>query len=334
MTGEQLGTLSAFALEFRQRLLSQEKEAAREITGFYRKARAAILKDLADLLRKIRSAEAAGIPINDEWLRQERRYRKLRDQIDTQLARFGDRAARLSEGRRGEVIIAAARDAERLLGEIDIVFDALPVQVLEDLASRISEGSPLRTLFGGLATETGELVAQELFTGIATGRGIRKTTREISKVLDGSEHRAHLIARTETLSAYRRVSIARYESAGIGNWMWLASKSARTCASCLAMDGRVFPVSVPFASHVACRCACIPVVGGLPEFEKGGDWLAKQDAETQDGILTKKGGELFRGGLVTIDDFVQDTFSPVYGPGRRQRSIAEMKRLGRVPINA
>jgi SPP1 gp7 family putative phage head morphogenesis protein len=300
------------------------------MTKLYRTARKHILDELTVLTKRIRTAQLAGEEITANWLARERRYQSLITQIDTQLQRFGRRSAQITESRRGDLIAAGARNAERLLGEVGVVFDALAIDVLEDVAARIAEGSPLRLLFAQMATEVGEAVAQELFTGIATGRGIRKTSIAISKVLGGAESRAHLIARTETLGAYRRVALARFGSAGVSRWMWLAAKSARTCASCLAMDGREFPVSVPFASHPACRCSAIPVVDGLPAYDDGEAWLRQQDADTQDSILTKKGGELFRDGSLRLDDFVQETFSPVYGPGRRQRSIAELRRLGRV----
>jgi SPP1 gp7 family putative phage head morphogenesis protein len=330
VTEEQLGAATALALEFRTRLLRAEESAAREITKFYRTARKHILAELALLYKRMRAAELAGEEITANWLQREKRFLSLAKQIDVQLERFARRAATITETGRGEIITTAARNAERLLGEVGVVFDALAVDVLEDIAARIAEGSPLRALFAQMTAEVGEAVAQELFTGIASGRGIRKTAIEISRVLGGAEHRAHLIARTETLGAYRRVALARYESAGVSRWMWLAAKSSRTCASCLAMDGREFPVSVPFASHVACRCHPVPVIDELPAYENGEAWLLKQDEETQNSILTKKGGELFRNGQLRLDDFVQDTFSPVYGPGRRQRSIAELRRLGRV----
>jgi SPP1 gp7 family putative phage head morphogenesis protein len=330
LTEEELGSVTALALEFRTRLLRAEKEAAQEITRLYRAARKTILAELSHLMKRIRSAELAGEEISADWLRRERRFRSLAEQIDKQLERFSRRSATITEGRRGEVITTAARNAERLLGEIGVTFDVLPVRVLEELASRIAQGSPLRALFAEMAAEIGEAVAQELFTGLATGRGIRKTSIEIAKVLGGAENRAHLIARTETLNAYRNVALAQYQDAGIGKWMWLAAKGPRTCAACLAMDGQEFLITTPFASHVSCTCHPVPVVGELPAYQSGADWFAQQDEETQIGIIGKKGAELYRSGQLKLADFVQDTHSPVYGPGRRQRSIAELRRLGRV----
>jgi hypothetical protein len=64
-------------------------------------------------------------------------------------------------------------------------------------------------------------------------------------------------------------------------WEWLAPKQPRSCAFCIAMDGRIFPLQVSFESvnHCEseyCRCTMIAVIVGIDRLprELGCEWFA------------------------------------------------------------
>jgi SPP1 gp7 family putative phage head morphogenesis protein len=106
---------------------------------------------------------------------------------------------------------------------------------------------------------------------------------------------------------------------------WVATLDDRTCPICQPLDGEVYPAdSGPRPpAHVNCRCTTVPEIDwksvGLDIDETSerasrdgpvdarltyGEWLKRQDAETQDEVLGKARGRLFREGGLKLDRFI------------------------------
>lgn len=264
MTEKELGEAFRLGRLFKDRLLKREAQAARQITDFYRAVRAKISADLLKLLKRIAAAEAAGVEITPNWLFQERRFRRLIEQVELELGRFSRKAAVVAEGDRASAIIGAVRDAERFIEHWEVSFEKLPVSAIDELVSRVAQGSPLRLLFQDMVGDLSENFARTLVADLAAGEGPRSTGYRLAKLMgnvDGALWKGQLIARTESIGAYRRVSQQRWLDAQLEEWMWLSTFSPRTCAQCLAMHGKVFPMTTPFASHPACYVAGHKVSG-------------------------------------------------------------------------
>lgn len=90
------------------------------------------------------------------------------------------------------------------------------------------------------------------------------------------------------------------------NWTWKSRLDRRTCAFCIAMHGRTFPVGARFTSHPNCRC--IPVEETLGS---GWLWLARQPAKVQDSVLGRMVGLAWRRGELLEQDIID------YGRQRR-----------------
>jgi hypothetical protein len=140
-------------------------------------------------------------------------------------------------------------------------------------------------------------------------------------------NRAMTISRTQIMTAYREANIESYKAAGVTRYMWLASLSSRTCATCLALNGKTFDTDEPFATHPRCRCTLIPVTDSIPRLQSGSAWLAGQDVATQMDILGKSGYAAIQSGAVNLSDFVGEGRSAKFGPYRYQKSLKEI--LGR-----
>src|SRR5699024_7252160 len=109
-------------------------------------------------------------------------------------------------------------------------------------------GSPVRAILDGYAAPVRDAIEQNLVEGMASGQGSRTIIRNIEdQVQVGySQARLEALVRTETMRAYRGAQLEHYRAAGVQHWRWNAAKSRRTCLACLAMDGRVFPITQPF----------------------------------------------------------------------------------------
>jgi len=197
---------------------------------------------------------------------EQARLPALIQQVDARLAVF----ARVSTA----LISEAQRDAALLAGEhthaqitagvgapagVSLTWNRVPVEAIEQLVGRAFDGSPLSTLLGTLAPETAAVVRQALLSGLAAGDGPRQIARTFAGALEGGYKRAELIARTETLNAYRSAALANYQANSdvVGMWEWSADSKA--CDICAAKNGTRYPLTAPFDEHPGGRCAPIPV---------------------------------------------------------------------------
>ena len=106
--------------------------------------------------------------------------------------------------------------------------------------------------------------------------------------------RALRISRTEQLRSYREATRLSYQQNSniVKGYTRHASKDARTCMACLALDGKRYPLSVPLNEHVQGRCALVPdtiqysdlglnVPSPVTRRELGPDWFNRQTPGAQ-----------------------------------------------------
>lgn len=332
--------------EHRARLLKQDAATARQMALVYAKARRAIKERLTELEGRIATARAAGEEVGPAWLLREARYHKLLADADAAMRRFSREAGILITGRQEALLDEAQDDAERYIATAQgppppgaaTSFDRLPEEAITELVPRLAPGSPLYDVLADFAPNTVQGVSDTLLNGMALGLGMDVVARQIAQLLDGGQTRAFLIARTETLRAYREALRRTYQANDdiVGGWRWTAHKSIRTCAACLSLDGSIHDLDEPMGTHPACRCTQTPMTKSWRELgfdvdeppdpygETGSEWLAKQPANHQDLVLGKAGGAAYRAGKVTLADFVQVRHSPVWGTTRSVKSAKAM----------
>ena len=191
---------------------------------------------------------------------------------------------------------------------VSVSFSRLATSASESIVGFLSDGSPLKSLLDQLPGLAGQAVATALTDAIIRGQNPTRTASQIRAALGGNMNRALTIARTETMRAYREASHRTLTQNGdiLQGWVWVASFSRRTCASCLALAGSVHRLEERMESHPRCRCSQAPLIRGQKvEFEKGEDWFRRQDATTQRDILGSNIAlQAYRRGDATLLDFV------------------------------
>lgn len=117
-----------------------------------------------------------------------------------------------------------------------------------------------------MSLEATAVMNRTLIQGITLGQNPRQAAREMLKRTEGGFNggltRALNVARTELLDAHRAAAHAQNQANRdlLRGWQWSASFDARTCPSCLAMDGTEFPVDMPGPlDHQQGRCTRLPV---------------------------------------------------------------------------
>lgn len=191
--------------------------------------------------------------------------------------------------------------------------------------------------------------------GIAEGEGIDKIARRVRDVTDFSRNSAEAVTRTAVGHASNMGRAAYYEENAdlIRGVQWVATLDSRTCASCGALDGKVFETGKGGPRpprHISCRCTTVPVLRPLRELglpidsfpvstrasmngqvsgsETYSTWLAKMPASIQDEALGVRRAELFRTGKLKVDSFVGRAGDPYTLDELRRRERAAWKAAG------
>lgn len=110
------------------------------------------------------------------------------------------------------------------------------------------------------------------------------------------------------------------------------------CIACLLQHGKVFPTSVPMASHVQCRCAPVPVTASWRELGidlddpeppiREGDgwrWFLKTAPQTQRRILGDRVYDLWTSGLIGPEQMWHVDHDPVWGDAIVASSVRQAR---------
>lgn len=123
----------------------------------------------------------------------------------------------------------------------------------------------IHSLTRPLTPEAVAAMRTELVRGVETGENPRETARRMVRRVEGAFNggltRALVIARTETIDAWREAARATQDVSRdtVAGWVWLARLDSRTCPACWAMHGTEHPLTEPGPlGHQQCRCSRAP----------------------------------------------------------------------------
>jgi len=319
------------ANQFRNALLARDTLAARELSRSYLLAARRIRQQILQLGQRIEAAKALGETISPSWLYQQQRLATILRQVQNEVIGFAGTANGTIEQIQREAIAMGLDHAETLftLGtngtSLSGGFAKLPAQAASDLVGFAADGSPLSDLLAKLAPGAADAVKQALFSGIVRGSGAEVMAREVFDSLGGNMARSLLIARTETLRAYREASQRFYENNTdvISGWTWVASVSLRTCAACWAMNGSVHSVDEQFSSHPGCRCTTVPNTPLSTPIKAGPAQFAALPEAQQEKILGPLKFEAYKSGRITLQDLVGAITNKGWGMSLYERSLKD-----------
>jgi SPP1 gp7 family putative phage head morphogenesis protein len=316
---------------FKRALLRGDADALRRLSAAYALSEAYLRSQLENLLREVERQRAAGQTISRAWLLRQARFQILLRQVEAEQARLSSNANALIIARQQELVGLASSHAEALLrtAGVGASFVRLPTEAIEEIVGNLSDGTPLTRLLDKLGPEAAREVREALVTGLVAGEGPRAVARRFREALGGSQARALLIARTETIRAYRNSTQRIYEANAdvLAGWMWLSARSSRTCVVCWAKDGEVFPVEKPMPAHVSCRCTMIPLTDKTQAvgLGSGPGLFAEMDEGAQERILGPTRFEAFKAGA-GLSEFVTLERSRRWGDSYAVRPAGRIRR--------
>lgn len=292
-------------------------------------------------------AEAAADPSNQNAAFKVQRFGSLLRQADEAWASYADLTTEtLSDAQRRAVRAANQLSANTIQSKLvdgpatmAKSYDYLPKSAITEIVGMLSDGSPLNTLTNAIAGNMGRATRSLLLTGLATGVNPRVTSREIRKLFDAERHRIDTIVRTETLRAAREGARKNMLNNAdvVKGWQWYSRRDKRTCAVCFAQHGTMYELKTKMATHPNCRCMMVPVTKTWeelgfrnipnpenPAFTTSSADMLKNDPALCRSALGKGGCFAFQQGIIPLDKFVTDTYSPKWGYGRTTTPLSKI----------
>ena len=301
------------------------------------------LKDKVDMLAdEVYNLHRAGKPVSQGKLFQLGRLQNLLVQAQSETAKYAATSAEFIAGKQAESIALGVRDASSVLtGAIGGQFDKLSAPAIEAMiaatAGTGADGAPLRKLLfermvrspdGNVLPGVQDRLIRTLTNGIAQGWNAKKTAKLIRNDLAEGLNKALVIARSETMRAYRTGAAEQYTRSGaVKGVVRMCAHTPLTCLACLADEGQtVYPADKPLPDHPNGRCTPIPWIKGMekPGFEKGEAYVKSLSEPEQRALMGRGRFEAWKEGKVSFGDFATRTEHAVWGGGLQVTRIADL----------
>lgn len=319
----------------RRALLRRENGSVRRLVGAYRIAEIEIEKRLNIVVAKLAVAAAEGVvDVSPSWFFQREEWSTLLIAVRAEVDALSKVAFKESvEAQTASATMGTAHAGELVKASgVRTGFIALPKEAFIDIVGALSDGSPLANLFAGMAEDAVGVARQVFAAGILAGDNPRKIGRELKRSLrEETRKRCILIARTESLRAYRTAQSRNYHNNRdvVLAMRIVSARDRRTCFLCIARDGTILETGEMFGSHPGCRCTLSPVVKYLDRPRIDGEtWLSKQPESVQLEKLGPSRFKLWREGKATLADFTELTAHAKWGQGVRPRTLNDLRRDG------
>jgi len=339
----------ALVAQFRQRLVARERQATTRLTASYRRIYADLSGRAMDLREVIEAKRARGEPVSANSIRRLEQYKRLMETTQREMTRYravvedevlvGQRDAALMGVREGPEMLerALAGIPEEPRARIMATFGVLPTEAVESLVGALQEKSPLIESLSHLGEGIAEQFGDRLVLGLASGVGSRKIAADIRKELGVPLTDALRITRTALNKSHQMASLAGYRANPhiIKGWRWNAELGPRTCLSCIALHGQLFPLEEEFSDHWCGRCAPTPETVSMaelgldipetrPKIESGEDWFKQQPEAVQRAMMGPGKYDAWTAGQFEFGQLIRESQDPVWGRMYGEQSLINL----------
>lgn len=311
-------TVITLMRQFKRDLLNQEHAQMQAMASRWLGVERRLDSQMQALAYECDAIKRDGGTVSPELLMTNVRYRELLIQLNHELEGYTDYADRTITDRQRQLARLGIKQGEQAIraSGLRAGFNRLPVEAVENLIGFSGDGAPLANLLTGSWPLAAQGMTQELINGVALGYNPRKTAKLMAQGATGSLDRMMVIARTESLRAYRTANLDSYRASGVVNsYKRLATHDSRVCAACLMAEGTVYQLDEEMPEHPQGRCTLVPVVDGIgaPQWKQGQDWFVEQDQARQMDILGKGRYYAWQNGDFELDQLVTVKPNAVWG---------------------
>lgn len=344
-----MGKLQTTIKKFRKAILDREEHAADRILAAYGDSYQRINMRMGAVIERIQLAQLQGVTISRDWVFRQARMQELLTQVEIEMHGFADFGTAQTTETQRQAVSVAVQHAQELIRQgpgplpkavtLPSNFTRFDPSAVQGFIGRSSDGSPLAKLFSVLVKDGRQAVEATFASNIIEGNSPRLLASQLKDQFNIPLTRALTISRTEVIGTYRETKINAFQQNEnvVNGWRWTAALNGKTCAMCLAMDGKTFRNDTPFGSHPNCRCTPVPQtkswaelgIEGVPDVRPvlptGVDWFAKQPEKIQLQVLGPEKLDLYKRGELKLDDLIGYRVDRQWGPNRWERSLIQIR---------
>lgn len=154
---------------------------------------------------------------------------------------------------------------------LNFSFAKMPVSKVSEILNNKWSGQLFSERIWGKTDEINKVLKEELLVGFMTGRGYKKTAKEIEGRMAVGAMEARRLVRTESAYISSMAEMESYKELGVDKYKFVATLDMRTSAVCQSLDGKKFKISegVPGVNmppmHPWCRSTTVPAIDSSAE---------------------------------------------------------------------
>lgn len=195
-----------------------------------------------------------------------------------------------------------------------------------------ADSAAMQTAISQFGLNATQNINDLLIAGIAQGRNPLQIAQLIADWKNVPFAWAENMSRTTMIYAARDATHEGFRANPdiVTGWMWLSAKDKRTCVSCWANDGRIFPISQNLNDHHRGRCTAAPItrysrwhVGYTSGRER---FAALSEAEQREIFHNHVLYDAWRRGDAAWDDLSEPYENDIFGTMLRAASFASIER--------
>jgi hypothetical protein len=321
------------AQQFREELLAREMAAILDMTSAWLDVDKALEAEVVALAEQL-IAEHQGEQLSVSALMREKRAQALLAHALAEVQQYSEYAIPQIDANQTTNALAGIQDAAILTQAtadhfgVEIGFDILPVEAVENIVSISRAGQPLDQLLQAAYPETALGLSNLLIEGTAKGRNPRETARlAVEKGLSQGLNYFLVVARDQQIRAYRTAALQQYQASGVvRGYRRLCAKQLRTCLACIALDGQEQDTDELMPLHRQDRCTVIPMLKRLPAVrsQTGQEWFLAQPADVQQAMMGPGRYEAWKAGKFEFQDLAAIGEDDVWGPTVQVASLKDL----------
>lgn len=320
---------------------AQDAETIKRLVNAYGNSYVRIQDELEALIQQL-EAQSAKQTLSAEQVQNMAAYRNLLKAIKAELTDYSS----FLKVETTSAVMAAAKSG--LAGSRLMILDsaaqsmgidvyALPKGVvtraspeaMSFLDSYLAKDGPLFKKIDLLSDYHAQKIADGITDMVRIGKNPRVVASWITDAYGMGLTDSMRICRTAQLYSYRQANnVVQVANADLlQGVVWCADlNDDRTCMSCIALHGTVFPVGTVCDDHHLGRCNMLPWVKGMdnPIDQTGEDWFNAQPEERQRSMMGDGKYEAWKDNKFEFSQLSTTYDDDVYGEMRRESSLKEL----------
>lgn len=233
-------------------------------------------------------------------LYKKQRLTNMRKQVKAALQKIGKEQIQVCKDGFSQAVVDGYHSTS---GLFNISFDRINKDFVNQIVDSKWSGEQFSSRIWDNLSSLAMNVEKAVVNSVAAGRNKDDAVKDIMKATGQSFSNADRLVRTEVMHCINQAQASIYQQAGATKYEVLVGIDERTCPTCSAMDGAVFPfsqmregVNAP-VFHPRCRCTIIPVLKSIDILKK-----TEYSSNLPDELVAKSLGAKARAIPVTLPD--------------------------------